>query len=62
LELLVESFIIYMFLVGTAYIKPRYRMAAALGMMLYELATREGTSMTYPDSRRGLFLCHAHNS
>jgi peptidoglycan/LPS O-acetylase OafA/YrhL len=62
LELLVESFIIYMFLVGTAYIKPRYRMAAALGMMLYELATREGTSMTCPDLRRGLSLCHAHKS
>jgi hypothetical protein len=41
LELLMESFIVYMFLVATAYIKPRYRMVAALLMMWYELACRD---------------------
>jgi len=43
LELLQESYKIYIFLFAVAYLKPRWRMASALLMMLYEWSTKEGT-------------------
>jgi peptidoglycan/LPS O-acetylase OafA/YrhL len=42
LELLQESYKIYIFLIAVAYLKPRWRMASALLMMLYEWCTKEG--------------------
>jgi peptidoglycan/LPS O-acetylase OafA/YrhL len=42
LELLQESYKIYIFLVAVAYLKPKWRMTSALLMMLYEWCTKEG--------------------
>lgn len=41
LELLQESYTIYIFLIAVAYLKPKWRMASALLMMLYEWVTKE---------------------